>query len=154
MHNALKGRQRRYALKPCPRDTVEMDILWNLQRSTDDNDLHPNIIKLYHQHSKYKPDVLFMALEYMDTDLKFLLSRSRHPLPTPLIKYVMYNIANGLCEDHRLNIVHRDMKLDKYVFDAREHACFFNQMDQTGNYHFTSDDITSDDEMRGIVQLM
>eukprot|EP01083_Nonionella_stella_P297279 1009659_1 len=116
MHNALKGRQRRYALKPCPRDTVEMDILWNLQRSTDDNDLHPNIIKLYQQHSKYKPDLLFMTLEYVDTELKFLLSR--HPLPTPLIKYVMYNIANELCEVHRLNIVHRDMKLDKYVFDA------------------------------------
>lgn len=70
---------------------------------------HPNIVDLKDvEHSENK---LYLVFEWLDQDLKkYMDSRRRGGMTTPLIKSYMYQLLRGMAICHSRGIMHRDLK--------------------------------------------
>ncbi|GAX15025.1 hypothetical protein FisN_12Lh279 [Fistulifera solaris] len=92
----------------------EIKTLLALQR-TDQNEPHPNIVKLLAVYAK-NPSSLALAFEYCPVDLSLSLEwrrrRRKHPrlLQMNIIRLIARDILNALSFCHEKGIVHRDVK--------------------------------------------
>lgn len=85
----------------------ELMFLRNLQ--------HPNILALHEfiKPSRAQFESIYLVTQCMDTDLHNII-RSSQPLAEQHIQYFMYQLLCGLSYLHRLNILHRDIKVRLY----------------------------------------
>ena len=58
---------------------------------------------------------LFIAYEYIETDLTKIIFNKTIALTEKLIKGIMYQILLGLNEIHKFNVIHRDIKPDNIL---------------------------------------
>jgi serine/threonine protein kinase len=70
---------------------------------------HPNVVRCI-DHGVADETTLYMVLEYVDSgDLRDLVEM-KGGLSEGLAVAIMHQVAEGLCEAHRLKLVHRDIK--------------------------------------------
>lgn len=65
------------------------------------------------------PPIMFMVLDYMETDLKRLMCQDKFSVSQFAITKILYNLLCSLNYMHSANVVHRDIKpanilLDRY----------------------------------------
>ena len=79
--------------------------------------VHPNIIELL--DIIYDRDRLWLVFEFLEQDLKRHLDSSRSALPLVLIKSYTYQILLGIAYCHARRILHRDLKPQNLLIDAK-----------------------------------
>ncbi|KAK7600847.1 hypothetical protein V9T40_008288 [Parthenolecanium corni] len=77
---------------------------------------HPNIINLI--DVIYAANRLYLAFEYLDTDLRQFIDWSSGHFPHSLIKSYIYQLLNALHYCHTHRIVHRDLKPHNLLLDG------------------------------------
>ncbi len=53
---------------------------------------------------------MFIAYEYLNRDLSYVIQNKEIPLAENIIKGLMLQFLRGLAEIHRFNVIHRDLK--------------------------------------------
>mmetsp|Transcript_7484 Transcript_7484/g.15254 ORF Transcript_7484/g.15254 Transcript_7484/m.15254 type:complete len:296 (+) Transcript_7484:403-1290(+) len=88
----------------------EISILKELQ--------HPNIVRFLDVvHSNNK---LYLVFEFLDQDLKrFMDSQPEGSLDPQLVKSYLYQLLNGIHFCHERRVLHRDLKPQNLLIDAR-----------------------------------
>ncbi len=69
---------------------------------------HENIVKIIDMF--YSPNNLFIAYEYIDSDLSQIIHNKDIPLPENIVKGLMLQFLKGLNQIHKFNVLHRDLK--------------------------------------------
>eukprot|EP01083_Nonionella_stella_P258353 883170_1 len=97
----------------------------------------------------------------LDGSLSEFLDKRRGTIPyiaPEMLQFMPYNHAVDI---YSFGVMFATLLYGKYVFDARdwqelhrEHGYFFNKMNQKGDYKFTFNDITTNEEFRNIVRAM
>lgn len=58
----------------------------------------------------YSTANLFLAYEYIDRDLSYVITSKEISMPENIIKGLMQQFLSGLAEIHKFHVVHRDLK--------------------------------------------
>jgi cell division cycle 2-like protein len=80
----------------------EISILCNLR--------HPNIIAVTEVVVGEELDSVFMVMEYMDYDLRTLMSGMDEPFMQAETKSLLIQLLSGVAYLHRMSVIHRDLK--------------------------------------------
>ncbi|KAL1568147.1 [pyruvate dehydrogenase (acetyl-transferring)] kinase [Salvia divinorum] len=97
---------------------MEVDILEALPR-------HPNIVEF---KKPFAADGrLFVAMEYVESDLRKLREQMGTPFPLKLIKTLIFEILKGLAFLHENGVMHRDLKPANVLYggEGRIKICDF-----------------------------
>ncbi|XP_037802398.1 cyclin-dependent kinase 2-like isoform X1 [Penaeus monodon] len=78
---------------------------------------HDNIVRLL--DVVYGDHKLYMVFEYLNQDLKKLFDESRGGLPLDLVRSYMQQLLRGIAFCHANRILHRDLKPQNLLIDAR-----------------------------------
>jgi len=76
---------------------------------------HPNIVAL--EDVILDDTKLYLVFEFMSMDLKNFLDKYGGPLPTDLVKSLIYQMCQALCFCHQRRIFHRDLKPQNILMD-------------------------------------
>lgn len=89
----------------------EINILLNLN--------HENIIKIKEVVYGTSLDKIFCVMEYMDFELKALLSEKKYDLNLSQIKSIMQQLLKGLEYMHNRWVIHRDLKTSNILLNNK-----------------------------------
>lgn len=76
---------------------------------------HPNIVKVFEIGESIKQS--YIAMEYLSGGTLKEYLQENHPLPEAQVQHLLLQIAEGLAEIHRHNIIHRDIKTGNIMLD-------------------------------------
>jgi serine/threonine protein kinase len=79
---------------------------------------HPNVVALHHVIPREKE--LLLIFEYVDQDLKKLLDSRLTPFHGQKLKWIMYQLLQGMAVCHAKRIVHRDLKPQNILVSKNE----------------------------------
>lgn len=80
---------------------------------------HPNIVKVSQVVVGSNLDKIFMVMEYMDHELKDLISNSKYYFSESEIKCLMKQLLDGIDYIHQKNIMHRDLKTSNILYNNK-----------------------------------
>ncbi len=69
---------------------------------------HPNIVGIFDFGSTQES--FFISMEYLEGKALDEIIREYHPLPFPVILFILREIARGLSYAHQFGVIHRDIK--------------------------------------------
>ncbi len=69
---------------------------------------HPNIVSIFDFGST--SESFFISMEYLEGKSLSEIIQQYHPLPFPVIVYILREIARGLAYAHQFGVIHRDIK--------------------------------------------
>ncbi|XP_065839225.1 cyclin-dependent kinase 2-like [Oscarella lobularis] len=78
---------------------------------------HPNVVSL--DDVIYSDKKLYLVFEFLDQDLKRFMDTTRDGIPDGQIKSYLYQLLNGIAYCHSRRILHRDLKPQNLLVDAR-----------------------------------
>ncbi len=79
---------------------------------------HPNIVKVLEIGESDKQS--YIAMEYLSGGTLKEFLQKNHPLPEVQVQNLLLQIAGGIAEIHRHNIIHRDIKTGNIMLDESE----------------------------------
>ena len=83
---------------------------------------HPNILNIndvaYERGQKYKPPIIYLCLDLMDTDLHYLVVEKDYEFTPYRLQFILKQILEGLAYIHNLNIAHRDLKPSNILINS------------------------------------
>lgn len=77
---------------------------------------HSNIVNIY--DFGVEGQQFFISMEYIEGQTLAELIRQNHPLPFPVVLFIVHQILSGLAYAHRFNVIHRDIKPSNIMIDA------------------------------------
>ncbi len=69
---------------------------------------HPNIVNIYEFGDA--DGAFFLIFEYVQGQTLKAFIKQHHPLPVPVVNYILYQVAGGLYYAHQHGVLHRDIK--------------------------------------------
>ena len=107
------------ALKILKLETLEDGVPSTLLREISilKNCTHINIVRLTDVCTSKLP--IFLAFEYLDTDLRVLLNHVKRPLKPTLVKSYAFQLLAGVYFIHSHRIIHRDIKPDNILLSKK-----------------------------------
>ena len=108
------------ALKVLKLETLEDGVPSTLLREISilKHCTHINIVRLTDVCTSKLP--VFLAFEYLDTDLRILLNHLRRPLKPALAKSYAFQLLAGVYFIHSHRIIHRDIKPDNILLSKKK----------------------------------
>ncbi|KAK9788429.1 hypothetical protein WJX73_000565 [Symbiochloris irregularis] len=96
---------------------------------------HPNIVNVTEVVVGESLDAVFMVMEYMDHELKFLMEQMKQPFSTAEVKCLMLQLLDGIAHLHENWVIHRDLKTSNILYNncGELKICDFGMARQFGS---------------------
>lgn len=80
---------------------------------------HPNVVHVSRVVVGSNLDKIFMVMEYMDHELKDLISNNKYQFSESEIKCLMKQLLDAVDYIHSKNIMHRDLKTSNILYNNK-----------------------------------